>query len=366
MSNVSGLRAPQIEPLESAAPLIAGQADYLIISPTLFLDELQPLVGLQQSRGLNVRVVDLQQIYDQFNDSVPEAAAIQRFLDAAVPAMGVEYVLLVGGDTYDYKNNLGTGSISLVPTQYTKLGDVITFAPVDAFYADADRDGAPEFALGRLPVRSIAELQALTAKLVAVNGSVPDRKLMLVAQAADGEEDFAGISDAFAAQLPNTWATSRAYADDLGTAGARSALLGALNGNVQMVSYVGHSAALQWGSNAILSATDIASTTGTPVDLVVQWGCWNSYFVSPNANSLAHKFLNTAGHGAAGVIGVSSLTELSAHEALGSALYPELSVGTRIGDALRLAKMQLATEGTTHADILNAATLLGDPAQPVR
>jgi len=366
VSNVSGLRAPQIEPLESAAPLIAGQADYLIISPTLFLDELQPLVGLQQSRGLNVRVVDLQQIYDQFNDSVPEAAAIQRFLDAAVPAMGVEYVLLVGGDTYDYKNNLGTGSISLVPTQYTKLGDVITFAPVDAFYADADRDGAPEFALGRLPVRSIAELQALTAKLVAVNGSVPDRKLMLVAQAADGEEDFAGISDAFAAQLPNTWATSRAYADDLGTAGARSALLGALNGNVQMVSYVGHSAALQWGSNAILSATDIASTTGTPVDLVVQWGCWNSYFVSPNANSLAHKFLNTAGHGAAGVIGVSSLTELSAHEALGSALYPELSVGTRIGDALRLAKMQLATEGTTHADILNAATLLGDPAQPVR
>lgn len=364
VSNVSGLRAPQIEPLESAAPLIAGQADYLIISPTLFLDELQPLVGLQQSRGLNVRVVDLQQIYDQFNDSVPEAAAIQRFLDAAVPAMGVEYVLLVGGDTYDYKNNLGTGSISLVPTQYTKLGDVITFAPVDAFYADADRDGAPEFALGRLPVRSIAELQALTAKLVAVNGSVPDRKLMLVAQAADGEEDFAGISDAFAAQLPNTWATSRAYADDLGTAGARSALLGALNGNVQMVSYVGHSAALQWGSNAILSATDIASTTGTPVDLVVQWGCWNSYFVSPNANSLAHKFLNTAGHGAAGVIGVSSLTELSAHEALGSALYPELSVGTRIGDALRLAKMQLATEGTTHADILNAATLLGDPAQP--
>lgn len=366
VSNVSGLRAARVEAMPASEPLIGGAVDYLIISPTVFLGELQPLVSLQQSRGLTTRVVDLQQIYDQYNHSVPEAAAIQRYLDAAAPAMGVDYVLLVGGDTYDYKNFLGTGSISLVPTQYAKVGDIITFAPVDALYADANRDGAPEFALGRLPVRSIAELQALLPKLSAVSGTVGARKLMLVAQTADEDGDYASISDAFAGQLPDAWTTTRAYADDLGASGARSSLLAALNSNYNLLNYVGHSASVQWSFDPILTSADIANATGTPVDLVVQWGCWNSYFVSPSANTLAHKFLNTPGHGAAGVIGVTSLTELKSHEALGQLLYPELASGSRVGDALRFAKMQLAAQGGLYHDILMTATLLGDPAMPVR
>lgn len=366
VSNVSALRSVRVEAMPASEPLIGGAVDYLIISPTVFLGELQPLVSLQHSRGLTTRVVDLQQIYDQYNHSVPEAAAIQRYLDAAAPAMGVDYVLLVGGDTYDYKNFLGTGSISLVPTQYAKVGDIITFAPVDALYADANRDGAPEFALGRLPVRSIAELQALLPKLSAVSGTVGARKLMLVAQTADEDGDYASISDAFAGQLPDTWTTTRAYADDLGASGARSSLLAALNSNYNLLNYVGHSASVQWSFDPILTSADIANATGAPVDLVVQWGCWNSYFVSPSANTLAHKFLNTPGHGAAGVIGVTSLTELKSHEALGQLLYPELASGSRVGDALRFAKMQLAAQGSLYSDILMTATLLGDPAMPVR
>lgn len=367
VSNASGLHVPRVESLADAAALISGQADYLIISPPVFLDELQSLVNLQQSRGLTTRVVNLQTIYDQYNHSVPEAVAIQRYLDAAVPALGVHYVLLVGGDTYDYKNFLGTGSISLLPTQYTKVGDIITFAPVDALYADADRDGAPEFALGRLPVRSLAELQASLAKLAAVNGPVTNRKLMMVAQLADDEADYDSISDAFAAQLTDPWTTTRAYADVIGVPATRSSLLGALNSDYNLLTFVGHSASVQWSFDPILTSADIANTTGSPVDLVVQWGCWNSYFVSPSANTLAHKFLNTASHGASAVIGVTSLTEVSSHEALGAYLYPELVAGTRIGDAFRLAKMQLAAaEGSTYLDILLTATLLGDPAQPVR
>lgn len=366
VSNVSALRQARIEALPAAESLIGGSVDYLIISPSIFLDQLQPLVNLQQGRGLSTRIVDLQQIYDQYNHSLPEGVAIQRYLDEAAPAMGVQYVLLVGGDTYDYKNFLGTGSISLVPTQYIPVGDIVTYAPVDALYADADRDGAPEFALGRLPVRSVAELQALLAKITAVNGTDADRKLMLVAQASEDEHDFDEVSDDFAAQLPNPWAMSRAYVDEIGVAGARSALLGALNADYNMVSFVGHSAALQWSFDPLLNASDIAGTTGSPVDLVVQWGCWNSYFVSPSASSLAHKFLNTPAHGAAGVIGVSSLSSLKSHEALGQLLYPELSAGSRVGDALRLAKMQLATEGDKYLDILMTSTLLGDPAMPIR
>ena len=86
--------------------------------------------------------------------------AHQRFIDKAVAQMGVQYVLLVGADTYDYKNFLGTGSVSLVPTRYAAYGDIVRYAPADGLYVDRDRDGAPEAAIGRLPVRSVAELQS--------------------------------------------------------------------------------------------------------------------------------------------------------------------------------------------------------------
>jgi subtilisin-like proprotein convertase family protein len=366
VSNTSGLLDARIEPMAAIEDIVDGEADYLIVSPGVFLGELQPLIDLQQARGLRTRVVDLQQIYDQFNHSVPEAVAIQRFLDRAAPATGAKYVLLVGGDTYDYKNFLGTGSISMVPTQYAKVGESVTFAPVDALYADPDRDGAPEFALGRLPVRSIAELRAMLAKLVAVESRSGERKLMLVAQAADEDGAYAEISDAFASTLPDEWNTTRGYVDSLGTAGTRALLLAALNADYDLLSYVGHSAPSQWSFDPILTSADILNATGAPVDLVVQWGCWNSYFVSPSANTLAHRFLNTAGHGAAGVVGVTSLTELESHEALGQRLYPELAAGTRVGDALRFAKMHLAIEGERYRDILMTATLLGDPAMPIR
>ena len=166
--------------------------------------------------------------------------------------------------------------------------------------------------------------------------------------------------------MPNAWTTSRVYVDELGTNPARSALLAGLNTPISLLSYVGHSAPTQWSFDPLLTTGDVNASSGGMADLVVQWGCWNSYFVRPAANTLAHSFLLAPGRGAAAVIGVSSLTELSAHTALGNVLFPELAVGTRIGDAFRLAKMQLATEGATWRDILMTATLLGDPAQPVR
>ncbi len=367
VSNVSALRTARVEVLPADVAIVGGSVDYLIISHSLFLDDLADIVALQQSRGLTTRVVDVAQIYQQFGDGVPEAEAISAYLRAVAVPMGVEYVLLVGADTYDYKNYLGTGSVSFVPTVYNSVGD-IAYTPTDGAYADLNGDDIPEFAIGRLPVRSLAELAALRAKILAVQGSNPQRSVILVAGGSDGELDFGAISDGFASLLPGTWQSSEAYADDIGVQGANTALLGELNSGVQMVSYVGHSAPIQWSSanQTVLTSNQVLGLTGGVTDLVVQWGCWNSYFVSPNADTMAHAFLLTPGRGAAAVIGVAGLTGAEAHSALGTALYPHLAPGTRIGDALRAAKSSLAGSEGLHRDILISSTLLGDPAMPIR
>ena len=359
----SALGVPRVDAAPATERLLTGRADYIIVSHGLFLPHLAPLVARQEARGLSVRVVDVAQIFAQFNDHVPEAVAIQRYLDAAVPKLGAQYVLLVGADTYDYKNFLGTGSVSLVPTRYAAYGDIVRYAPADGLYADADGDGAPEVAIGRLPVRSVSELQTLLAKW---NGAgATSRRVLLATPADENAAPFRAIHDGFAARLPTGWALDRAYVDDLGLGGARTTLRAALNQRLAMLSFVGHSAPGQWSFDPLLTTADLSGKTGL-ADLVVQWGCWNSYFVAPSANTLAHAFLLTPGSGAAAVIGVSSLTNLESHEALGNLLYPELTSGARIGDALRLAKMQLAAGGEKYRDILVSATLLGDPAQPVQ
>ncbi len=368
IANVAALPAPRIEAVAGAEELLSGSADYLIISHAAFLDAMQPLVDLQQSRGLSTRVVDVAQLFLQFGDGLPEGEAIRRYLQDAVPSMGVRYVLLVGADTYDYKNFLGLGSVSLVPTLYQSLGNGIRYAPTDNALADFDNDGVPEVAIGRLPVRSLAEFQALRDKLVSVDGSNPGRRLLLVAGGSDAESDFKAISEGFASRLPGNWQSNRAYVDDLGVGGASNALRGQLNSGAGLVSYVGHSAPIQWSSEdqTLLTAGQVGALTGAVSDLVVQWGCWNSYFVSPRADTMAHAFLLPAHHGAAAVIGVSTLTEVEAHQALGDALYPRLLPGTRIGDALLAAKRSLAGQQGIIRDILLASTLLGDPAMPVR
>jgi subtilisin-like proprotein convertase family protein len=357
----TALAAPRVDTLVEVAPLLQGQADYLVITHALFEPYLAPLVARQQARGLSVRVVDVAQVYAQFNDHVPEAEAIQRFIDKAVAQLGAQYVLLVGADSYDYKNFLGTGSVSLVPTRYGAYGDIVRYAPADGLYVDRDEDGAPEAAIGRLPVRSVVELQSLLAKLVAA--AAPKRAL-LVSPADESDAPFRAVHEGFAARWPAGWTLDRAYVDDLGLDSTRAALGNALNQRLGVLSFVGHSAPTTWSFDPVLSTADLVGRTGL-ADLVVQWGCWNSYFVAPTANTLAHGFLLTPGSGAAAVIGVTSLTDLKSHEALGNLLHPELAAGARIGDALRLAKMQLAAQGERYRDILIAATLLGDPAQPV-
>jgi Peptidase family C25/GEVED domain len=367
VSSVAAMGDARVEALPFDSAITGGSADYLIISHSLFIDDLDDIVALQQSRGLTTKVVDVAQIYQQFGHALPEADAIRAYLQQVSGPMGVDYVLLVGADTYDYKNYLGTGSVSFVPTVYSRVGD-IAYAPTDSAYADINGDDVPDFAIGRLPVRNLAELGVMSSKIVAVQGSAAQRSLLLVAGGTDGESDFSAISDGFAALLPGSWQSTEAYVDDIGIGPASALVLDELSAGASLVSYVGHSAPIQWSTadQTVLTSTQVGALSGGVSDLVVQWGCWNSYFVSPNADTMAHAFLLAPGKGAAGVIGVSALTGADAHQALGNALYPFLAPGSRVGDALRSAKTALAGQRGLHHDILLSSTLLGDPAMPIR
>ena len=364
VSSASALTAPGLAAGRAPINLLDQPADYLVIAHADFLAGIQPLVDYHAAEGLSTRVVDVADIYATYSGGAVDPHAIRAYIADAAAGMGTKYVLLVGGDTYDYFDYLGQGSISFLPTLYAATGNLVQFAPVDPLYTDLNGDNVPDLAIGRFPVRTAAELDNLVAKTLAYANKDYSQTALFAADAASGVMSYAAESDNLINQLPAGWMVDRAYIDDIGLAAARAALLDGLNSGVALTSFFGHSGTTRWTFQGLFNAADAAALTnaGRPT-VVSQWGCWNTYHVSPAYNTVAHQFLLAGDRGAAAVLGASTLTLSSSDKALGGLLTPYMvQSGLRLGQAIQLAKADLAQTQPELIDVLLGWTLLGDPA----
>ncbi len=69
--------------------------DMVIIAPSTFSDELQPLIDHKNAYELNTTFKSTEEIYSEY-DGLDEAEEIKYFIKDAIEILGVEYVLLVG------------------------------------------------------------------------------------------------------------------------------------------------------------------------------------------------------------------------------------------------------------------------------
>ena len=370
-----GYRKPRVQNLLAEQNITSGNAEYLIIAHNSVMgDELDELVALR-SQNYAVKVVDVDQIYAQFGDDVPDSAPIYEYIKYAKANLDTRFVVFVGNDTYDYKK-FQTQSVSLIPTRYiTTPGGrlIVTQTASDAAYGDLDNDGVPDLPVGRISVRTKDELQAVVNKLKAYE--TRDGYAGRVLVAADKEDTGNGISftqdaEALIAAMPQTWRDSirsdfRAYPDVDGGQLAHEKTLAAINAGVSVVNFIGHSSQRRWSFSTppMLRSTQISLLTnvGKPA-LVTQWGCWNSYFVDPAGNTMADEFLLGGENGAATVLGASTLTTSAGERALGVELNKRMyDQGITIGEAVIQAKQALAQREDFPA-IQLGWQIIGDPA----
>jgi hypothetical protein len=247
------LFTPELREVRPAVDITSGEAEYLMISHAAFLDQLTPLIALHESQGLSVGAVDVADIYAQFGHGIFEPEAIRAYIRHAAENMGTRFVLLVGADTFDYHDNLGIGSISFVPTLYAATGEIVSFAPVDPLYTDLDGDLVPDLPIGRLPVRSLAELDSLITKTLEYAAKDYAGTGIFAADQFDsaGGFSFTRESEEFLRELHGDWSVDRAYLDRLGLDGARETLIGKMNEGAALTSYIGHSGPTAWTSRAL-------------------------------------------------------------------------------------------------------------------
>jgi hypothetical protein len=365
VSTVEAMGVPGVTAARAPVDITSGEADVLVIAHGDFISGLAPWVERRESEGLAVKVVDVAEIYRQFSAGIVSPEAIRAYIGYGFEALGTRYVLLVGGDTFDYHDNLGLGSVSFVPTLYASTGSIVRFAPVDPLYGDVDGDLMPDLTVGRWPVRTVAELAAVIEKTLRYDPAAADLRAVLAADATDlgSGYSFRGASEEMGALLAGEWELERVYLDELPVADATERLISAIDGGAALTSYFGHSGLTVWSAAGLFAAADVERLANAErPTIVTQWGCWNTYHVEPRYETLGSRLLLAAERGAAAVLGASTLTAAESERRLGRSVFARLAVpGTRLGDALVAAKAELASTDPDRLDVILGWTLLGDP-----
>jgi hypothetical protein len=402
------LHTPEViahTPINLTTPL---DADVVYIAPAPFQQALAPLVARRQAQGHTVAVVDVQAIEDAWSFGQVSPNAIRAFLRyaAATWRRTPAAVTLVGDGTADPLGYTRHGDANLIPPYLAMVDQSIGETACETCYAqldgdDALSDGLPDLALGRLPVKTAAELQALVAKILryeTMPGGLDWRsRAVFVADnyldgvgTPDGAGDFADFADTGAALLSAGVEARRLYYDpspsrpdqpwrEPSAAAAHMLTQELLNAGAGLVTYVGHSHQWQWAVTdpssepsyllGLYDADDLTNA-GRPF-VLLEMTCLTAAFQTPaySATTIDERLLLAPG-GAVAIWGPTGLGVAHGHDALQrgfqTALWSAPPMTAQIGQLTAAGYLDLFTNGGCCQDALRTFALLGDPLTPTR
>ncbi len=374
VADASNRLAPTLRRVPAFNAIEEGEAEYVVIAHRRFINnDLRRLVDARSAEGLSTRIINVDRIYAGYSGGIVDPLAIKRFIVDARENLGTQTVLLVGGDSYDYKNNLvrrgqraDTFAKSFIPSMYARTGQAVQHAPADPLYGDVDDDGIPDVTIGRLPVQSRSELRTLVDKILNYSVSNTDRNAVFVADRVDDgtRRSFSAISKRVRTRLDG-WKVRMLNQDSIKPSQLRSRLRRHIEDGQALTVYFGHSDANDWGFDGLIRRSDVRQLTNTTnPTAVMQFGCWNTYYVAPRANTLAHQWLVDGDHGAAMVMGSSTLTEAGSEQVFASLIMQGLASGASYGDTVTSAKRKMVQRYGLESvrDLLSGFIILGDPA----
>jgi hypothetical protein len=333
----------------------AQGADLVVIGPRELLPSLQPLVQQRQREGLQVAVVDIEDVYDEFSAGEKDAMAIRSFLMHAVRSWSnpPNFVLLAGRATYDPRGWLGQPELDQVPTVLVE-SRYLTTASDDALVT-FDAVSGPSLAVGRLPLSTPEDMGAVVAKILGRRLASKDGSLLFVRD-RDSNVSFSAASAEVRSAF-SSWKTQD-FARGADDAATHADLLAALRAGPIAVDYQGHGAEDLWAGR-ILNSSDAEALAGAgSSSLLVAATCLNAYFVDIGRESLGSALLRTADGGAWGVWASSAMTLPTEHGLLSKTLLAAaLEEGMTLGEATLKAK-----QAVKDTELRASFHLLGDPS----
>lgn len=165
-----------------------GSPDYLLVTPEPFLAQARRLAEHRRSQGFDVLVAPLAEVADAYDGGRSTDWAVRRFFEDAFVRWGSRFALLMGDGSEDPQNFLATSDREWAPTHLISgpvgTGSGQELSASDSWYVnDLDRAAvqqppcvniAPDLfldmALGRLPVGTTAQADAIVDRLISYDG----------------------------------------------------------------------------------------------------------------------------------------------------------------------------------------------------
>ncbi|UXI67943.1 C25 family cysteine peptidase [Tahibacter amnicola] len=378
--------------------------DYLMIAHPRLIEAARPLAEFHRQRGLKVALIDVNDIYDQYNDGIAHPVAIRNLLSQAYhhwPTPRPRFALLVGDASFDIRHKqinrrnlakfadnelLEPGQFGDIPsTPYEQTPDDLPhrnliptwqFPSYDGqsasdnhFASVGDSPLHPVIAIGRFPVVEPAEVKAIVDKTIAYMKSPAlgkwRRDVMFI---TDESSYFKTSSDEIAGALDKQGFLSEkvyASAEEKDNIAHQADIKDGLNEGRLLVHFLGHGGRYIWRTGPpdlrknhdLFTLEDVSGLkNGTRLPMILSMTCYSAPFDNPTEDSIGERFLREPGKGAVAVFAASWRNSPS--PAFSKAIMTELTTpGRTIGESIVIGK---ATN--TDPTLVETYNLLGDPA----
>jgi len=338
-----------------------GAADFYIVSNKLFIPAAGALKTVRDGEGTATAIVDVDDLYDEFNFGIRTPGAIRSFFQLANSwkrAPGA--FMLLGDASVDPRNYLDFGTFDFTPTKLVTTSLLTTAS--DDWFTDFNGDGIADIPVGRIPVRTPEEAALVLGKIASrgtPSGNWSKSALFVADHSAD--YDFGSVAVSLSHLLPSS-ITSQTV--DYGTTPSpHNDTVSAMNNGALLATYIGHASVEIWAENIFSSSDASTLTNGNRLPVVVALNCLNGLFHDVFTESLAEALLKAPNGGAVAVWASSALTQPDQQAQMGRALFQQLFGAEKLtlGQAVARAKVV-----ATDPDVRKSWILFGDPTMKLR
>ena len=353
----------------------AADSEFLVIAHPAFIgtdtygiDHLSKFTDAKRAQGYNISIINYLDIVETFGGGQPGPHGLSNYLAQVESQRELEYVLLVGGSSYDHNDNLGTGAVTFIPGYYGQSSHS-KFTVTDVPYV-MNTDAKLFATIGRWPVRSKEDLQTIVDKSIAWNvTNHHDGDVLLIAEnTLVGENiDFAAALDDISQELPGSLGKIKIYVDEImaddptlslaeALNQAKVQIVDQLNEVPQLVIYNGHGTTSQLSNNGLLKSSDLSQVAQQGAEIWLPLSCYVTYYESTHMNTLAQQLMFSAN--AVNISGATLLSNQGSNIAAGKAILNNtLNINQTIGEAVNTLK---DSKNDSRFNINWA--LLGDPS----
>lgn len=391
-----------------------GPIDMVIVAPGIFTAKAEELANIHRNYApdpLTVKVVNLQQVYNEFSSGMRDVTAIKWLMkmlydrasnnETAMP----KYLLLFGDGSFDNRNST-PGNTNFIPTfqSNNSLSPVQSFVSDDYFGFLSDNEGegnldVMDIGVGRLVVKNNQEGTSVVNKIrryIEVPDQVPGpncticndantnlgawrNNITLIADDEDNNQHMRNsrtISDQITAYTQD-YNLERIFIDafqqiatpggsrypDVNTAIDRRVRNGAF-----IINYIGHGGELGWAQERILDVPTILdwdNSIAMPIFMTAT--CQFTRFDDPLRTSAGEYVLLNGNGGGIALLTTTRLVYSGPNFQLNQRFYDALfnrpadEIVTRLGDVSRETKNLSLSSGPNHRNF----SLIGDPALPL-